>query len=172
MNIATISNSFCPSFASYSTYLARSASLRTKVQGEWCMTQSTILPITSPNVHQFYKFFYQPIDWYVGFWGHPSPRPQFFLPGKIPSDAAGPAFNAGVNTGSWSLENGCSYIPSLCIRPRYRWDRWRYVFGLSAGLCVRAYLGWTLSRVSTRLAPTSVVYFNVVWKTGLEKPRI
>jgi len=53
MNIETISNSFCPSFTSYSTYLARSAYLRTKVHGEWCMTQSTILPITSPNVHQF-----------------------------------------------------------------------------------------------------------------------
>jgi len=34
-NIARLNNSFCLSCTSYSTYLARSASLRTKVQGEW-----------------------------------------------------------------------------------------------------------------------------------------
>ena len=37
VNIATLNNSFCPQYTSYSTYLARSASLRIKVQGEWGM---------------------------------------------------------------------------------------------------------------------------------------
>ena len=40
INIRTISNSLCPSYTSYSTYLARSASLRTKVQSEWGMWHS------------------------------------------------------------------------------------------------------------------------------------
>jgi len=35
INITTISNSVCLSDTSYSTYLASSASLRTKVQSEW-----------------------------------------------------------------------------------------------------------------------------------------
>jgi len=34
-NIATLNDIFCLSCTSCSTYLSRSASLRTKVQGEW-----------------------------------------------------------------------------------------------------------------------------------------
>jgi len=35
VNITTISNSFCPSYTSYSTYVASSTYLRKKAQGEW-----------------------------------------------------------------------------------------------------------------------------------------
>jgi len=35
INIATISNSFCPLYTCYFTYLVSSASLRTNVKGDW-----------------------------------------------------------------------------------------------------------------------------------------
>ena len=54
VNKTTTSNSFCPSYTSYSTYVAGSASLREKAQEKWgAVKQSTILSVTLPNVHQF-----------------------------------------------------------------------------------------------------------------------
>jgi len=49
--VYAISNSFCPSRTSFSTYVASSASLRTKAQGEW----GTWINQPSVNIWQSYK---------------------------------------------------------------------------------------------------------------------
>ena len=64
------SNSFCPlyTYTSYFTYMEtgelcifEDKSLRQM----GCITQSTIKPVALPNVHRFYKFFHQQIEWHT-----------------------------------------------------------------------------------------------------------
>ena len=54
INIVTTGNSFCPLYTSYFTYLVSSLIFEQKPSRQiGRMTQSTILPVTLPNVHRF-----------------------------------------------------------------------------------------------------------------------
>ena len=65
VNITTISNTFCPLYTSYFTYLASSASLRTNVKANGAYDTINHFACKLPNVHRFLKYFHQQIEWHI-----------------------------------------------------------------------------------------------------------